>query len=89
MNEMTKMEAAGRPAVELRGIGKSYRGKPALSGIDLLLSKGSLTVVLGAAGAGKTTMLRTIAGLERPDGGQVIIGGALANDLEPKDRHLA
>jgi multiple sugar transport system ATP-binding protein len=89
MNKMTKMEAAGRSAVELRGIGKSFRGKRALGDIDMLVPKGSLTVILGAAGAGKTTMLRTIAGLERPDVGQVLIGGGLANNLEPMDRNLA
>jgi ABC-type sugar transport system ATPase subunit len=89
MNEMTQIEVAGRPVVELRGVGKSYRGKRALGDINLLVPKGSLTVILGAAGAGKTTMLRTIAGLERPDAGQILIGGGLANDLEPKDRDLA
>jgi ABC-type sugar transport system ATPase subunit len=89
MNEMTKMEVAGRPAVELRGIVKSYPGKVALHDVDLLVPKGSLTVILGAAGAGKTTTLRTIAGLERPDAGQVLIGGGLANHLEPKDRGVA
>ena len=89
MNALTKIEVTGRPGLELAGVSKSYRGKHALDDISLSVPKGSLTVLLGAAGAGKTTMLRTIAGLEKPDRGRVLIGGEQATDLEPKDRNVA
>jgi multiple sugar transport system ATP-binding protein len=44
---------------------------------------------LGPSGCGKTTVLRCIAGLERPDAGEIYIGDNLVNDLDPKDRDIA
>jgi ABC-type sugar transport system ATPase subunit len=89
MNAVTKIEANCEISLELSGVGKSYRGKRALDEVSLSVSKGSFTVILGAAGAGKTTMLRMIAGLETPESGQLFIGGEHANHLEPKDRDVA
>jgi len=76
-------------AVSIRDLAKRYRGQPALDGVTLEVPKGSLTVLLGAAGAGKTTTLRLLAGLEAPDGGTILIDGRDCAGLEPKDRDLA
>lgn len=76
-------------AVSIRGLVKTYRGRAALDGLTLEVPKGSLTVILGAAGAGKTTTLRLVAGLEAPDDGTILIGGRDCAGLEPKDRDLA
>ncbi|MFM2081099.1 MAG: hypothetical protein RLZZ219_1781 [Cyanobacteriota bacterium] len=69
-----------RPQVELAGLWHRYRG-PAASGdwtlrdIDFQLGPGELVGLLGPSGCGKTTLLRLIAGFERPDRGVVRIGG--------------
>ncbi|NLH80770.1 MAG: ABC transporter ATP-binding protein [Phyllobacteriaceae bacterium] len=63
------------PAVELRGVTKRYGDVTALRSIDLSIDRGTLVTLLGPSGCGKTTMLRLIAGLERPDDGRIVIGG--------------
>ncbi|MEU6123855.1 ABC transporter ATP-binding protein [Streptomyces sp. NPDC047123] len=72
----------GRPgdwAVELRGVHRRYgRGSGAvhaLAGIDLALARGSFTAVMGPSGSGKSTFLQCAAGLDRPTGGTVHLGG--------------
>ncbi len=47
-----------------------------LRGISLKIEDGSITVILGASGSGKSTLLNVISGLERPDSGSVLYGGA-------------
>jgi len=49
----------------------------ALCGVDLDVAEGSLTAVLGPSGCGKTTLLRILAGFDRPDSGEVWLGGRL------------
>lgn len=57
--------------IEIRGIHKSFEGTPALLPTDLKLRHGRFTTLLGPSGCGKTTLLRMIAGLEQPDGGEI------------------
>ena len=57
------------------GIRKDYGDRTALRGVDLRLEPGEIVVLFGANGAGKTTLLRILAGLTRPDAGQVSIAG--------------
>ncbi|WP_203337369.1 ABC transporter ATP-binding protein [Nocardioides limicola] len=61
---------------ELRvtGLYKAFGDTPVLRGVDLSVAQGSLTAVLGPSGCGKTTLLRVIAGFERPDAGSVRLG---------------
>ena len=70
-------EDACAPSSSLRGVSKEYPAARvrALSDVDLDLSRGSLTVLLGANGAGKTTLLRIQAGLLAPSAGTVEILG--------------
>ncbi|MFJ7905987.1 ABC transporter ATP-binding protein [Kitasatospora sp. NPDC096204] len=67
------------PAIELRGVRRAYgRGEAtvqALRGVDLALAHGSFTAVMGPSGSGKSTFLQCAAGLDRPDAGQVLLGG--------------
>ncbi|SEG86584.1 putative ABC transport system ATP-binding protein [Actinacidiphila yanglinensis] len=67
------------PAVELRGVRRTYgRGDAAvhaLRGIDLALPRGTFTAVMGPSGSGKSTFLQCAAGLDRPSGGSVLLGG--------------
>jgi heme ABC exporter ATP-binding subunit CcmA len=61
--------------VEIHGLKKSYGLKPVLRGIDLVLSGGERVALVGANGAGKTTVLRILACLTKPGAGSVSIGG--------------
>src|SRR5437764_7936112 len=63
-------------AIEARGVGKRFGEHAALTGVSLIVPDGSLTALLGPSGGGKSTLLRVIAGLERPDAGRVVIDGA-------------
>jgi iron(III) transport system ATP-binding protein len=74
--------------ISIRGLHKSFRAYQgrvdALKRIDLEVREGEFCVLLGPSGCGKTTTLRCVAGLERPDGGEIEIGGTLVNSLERK-----
>ena len=61
--------------VELRNVTKRYGGTRALKDLSLTVEDGEFFVLLGRTGAGKTTTLRVIAGLEKPDEGSVLIDG--------------
>jgi spermidine/putrescine transport system ATP-binding protein len=57
--------------LELLDIHKTYEGKPLLTGVSFTVEAGETVCLLGASGSGKSTLLRIIAGLEKPEGGQV------------------
>ena len=65
----------GEPAIEVRGLRKSFGAKEAVAGVDLEIAAGSLAGLVGPNGAGKTTSLSMMTGLLRPDAGQVVING--------------
>ena len=63
-----------------RDLVKSFRGGdggvvPVLNGVNLTVARGEMIAVVGASGAGKSTLLHVIGALERPDRGEVVIGG--------------
>ncbi|HEX7168370.1 MAG TPA: ABC transporter ATP-binding protein [Acidimicrobiales bacterium] len=62
-------------AVTLRGIRKAFGPVVAVDSVDLDLAEGRITALLGPSGCGKTTTLRLIAGFDRPDAGEIAIGG--------------
>src|SRR6202162_1386707 len=72
--------------VALVDVSKSYGTVDAVSGLSLAIADGEFVVLLGPTGAGKTTTLRLIAGLERPDRGTVIIHGRVVTDEVPAQR---
>jgi multiple sugar transport system ATP-binding protein len=75
--------------VKLTAITKFYGKKQALSEVDLHINDGEFFVILGPSGAGKTTTLKSIAGLEDIDGGTVHIGGVDMDGVEPYHRNVA
>ncbi|MFD4180341.1 ABC transporter ATP-binding protein [Rhodococcus sp. NPDC058514] len=65
---------AGEPvAVSLRGLTKAFGDKTVLDGVDLEIHRGEFVVLLGPSGTGKTTLLRLLSGLERPDAGGILV----------------
>src|SRR5437764_20703 len=70
---------------------KLYSGTdvPAVDALDLEVEDGEFMVLVGPSGAGKTTALRMLAGLEEVDAGSVFIGGRDVTDLQPKKRDVA
>jgi ABC-2 type transport system ATP-binding protein len=66
---------AGRPAVEVTGLRKSYGDHVVLHGIDLTVPEGSVFALLGPNGAGKTTMVRILSTLTSADAGDVRVAG--------------
>ena len=70
----------------LQNIHKSFDGVKVLDGICLNVEAGQFVTLLGPSGCGKTTTLRIIAGLEQPDEGAVILGGADVTKLPPEKR---
>lgn len=75
--------------IRLRGVSKAYGAQTALDSIDLHVDDGAFVVMLGPTGAGKTTTLRMVAGLDAPDSGEVLIGGVSVNGLTPAQRDVA
>ncbi|MGQ9368924.1 ABC transporter ATP-binding protein [Azospirillum sp. ST 5-10] len=75
--------------VTLSGVSKRYGAVTALDDLTLTVGDGELVVLLGPTGAGKTTALRLVAGLERPDAGQVAIGGRAMTEVPPAGRDVA
>jgi multiple sugar transport system ATP-binding protein len=75
--------------VALRQVTKRYDDVEAVRGIDLDIPNNEFVVLVGPSGCGKSTTLRMIAGLEEVTAGDIFIGGAVVNDLPPKDRDIA
>ncbi len=75
--------------IELKGISKSYGGTAALSDLSLEIADGQFFVLLGETGAGKTTTLRLVAGLEKPDAGQILINGQDVTKWGAAERDVA
>jgi ABC-type Fe3+/spermidine/putrescine transport system ATPase subunit len=61
--------------LSVRGVTRAFDGVPVLRGVDLDIAAGDIVCLLGPSGCGKTTLLRIIAGLERPDLGDVLLEG--------------
>ncbi|MDX8449977.1 ABC transporter ATP-binding protein [Mesorhizobium captivum] len=75
--------------IQLKNISKTFGAHTALSGLNLDIADGEFFVLLGETGAGKTTTLRMIAGLEKPTEGQVFIDGVDVADWGAAERDVA
>jgi putative spermidine/putrescine transport system ATP-binding protein len=63
------------PYLELKGLNKSFAGKPAVREFGLTMERGEFVSLLGPSGCGKSTTLRMVAGFEEPDSGEVRLAG--------------
>src|SRR3954462_5813658 len=75
--------------VETKQLRKVFTDHIAVDGVDLATREGEFLLLLGPSGCGKTTLLRMIAGLEKQTSGDIVIGGAVVNDLPPRERKIA
>src|SRR4051794_17916792 len=75
--------------VRFHAIRKTFGKVTAVDDVDLDVADGDFVVLLGPSGCGKTTLLRCLAGLEKVDGGRVLIGGRDATNLPPRRRRIA
>ncbi|MCY7305092.1 MAG: ABC transporter ATP-binding protein [Rhodoferax sp.] len=74
--------------LHIAAISKSFGATQAVQGLDINIASGEFVVLLGPSGAGKTTTLRLVAGLEAPDTGRVWIGGRDMTDVAPALRDV-
>jgi len=75
--------------VHLQNVSKSFKSTKAIADMTLTVPDGAFVVLLGPTGAGKTTTLRLIAGLEKPDTGNIHIGGRNVDGETPAQRDVA
>jgi multiple sugar transport system ATP-binding protein len=76
-------------ALDIVGVTKAFGPVKVLHGVDIAVPNGEFLVLVGPSGCGKSTLLRMIAGLESVTSGDIRIGGAVVNDLPPRDRDIA
>ena len=77
---------AGDSIVRIEGLTKRYGDIAAVDGIDLEIERGELFALLGGSGCGKTTLLRMLAGFEKPDAGRIVIDGQDMTGVPPHQR---
>ena len=75
--------------VVLNNVSKSFGCDIGLANVSMIVPDGSFVVLLGPTGAGKTTTLRIVSGLYKPDSGSVFIGGRDMSDCTPAQRDVA
>ena len=73
------------PVISVRDVVVSYNGRRVLDGINLDIVRGETMVLMGGSGSGKSTLLRQMIGLERPQGGQVLVNGVDLARSKPAD----
>ena len=78
----------GSMYVEMKHINKTFDGFHASNDVSFGVEKGNLAALLGPSGSGKTTILRMIAGLDKPDSGDILINDVRVNDLPGSKRGI-
>ena len=78
--------------IKIHNLDKSYGDKQLFKELDASFEEGKTAIVFGPSGCGKTTLLRMIAGFEKPDSGEILLNGAKANSPEilmpPRKRRI-
>ncbi|RJS85631.1 ABC transporter ATP-binding protein [Candidatus Bathyarchaeota archaeon] len=77
------------PSIKLVNVTKRFNGITAIDRLSLEIEDQEYVCVLGPTGSGKTTLLRLIAGVIKPDSGEIYIDGELVNDVPPQERNVA
>jgi ribose transport system ATP-binding protein len=77
------------PLLQVRALSKQFGGAHALSAVDLDIRRGEVHGLVGANGAGKSTLIRCLAGVTRPDSGDLLIDGVPVDIASPQDAERA
>src|SRR5258706_1299265 len=76
----------GRVVIELKGLRRAYGDNVVIDGLDLMIEKGDRVALVGPNGAGKSTLMRTLAGVDHPDGGARLTGHNVVIDYFAQDQ---
>ena len=82
----TNKVSKDKPLLEIRGVSKKFGDFIAVNNVDLDIYHGELFCLLGGSGCGKTTLLRMLAGFEKPSSGQILIDGQDMSEVPPYKR---
>ncbi len=74
-------------SVEVRGLNKSFTGRPVLKDINFSVRPGEIFVLMGPSGCGKSVLLKHVIGLEEPDSGEILIDGKSIQTPEVMDQY--
>jgi ABC-type sugar transport system ATPase subunit len=85
VSDQRESSAGGKPLLQLRGVSKTFGAVHALTGVDLEVPAGQVTALAGDNGAGKSVLVKTIAGLWAPDEGSILWQGKPFHPRSPKD----
>lgn len=75
--------------IEFKNVNKSYGNNHVLKDINLTIEKNSFVTLLGSSGCGKTTLLRSLSGLETIDSGEIILGDEDITNMHPRERNVS
>jgi phospholipid/cholesterol/gamma-HCH transport system ATP-binding protein len=71
--------------IQISDLARSFNGQPVLTGVNLTIPQGKITVIIGKSGAGKTVLLKHIVGLLKPDRGRILINGFDLTRARPRE----
>jgi multiple sugar transport system ATP-binding protein len=77
------------PKISVKNVTKKFGKVLALNDVSVEINEGEFVVILGPSGAGKTTFLNVVAGLENPESGEIYFDGNLINNIPTAKRDVA
>ena len=80
------LDPAAKPFIQIENVSKDFDGFMAVRNVNLDIYQGELFSILGGSGCGKTTLLRILAGFERPTSGRILIDGVDMTEVPPYER---